>query len=389
VEQGRTRIEPDNWQTVYFNWMRNIRDWCISRQLWWGHRIPAWHCRDCGEINVSREDPTACSKCGSARLERDTDVLDTWFSSGLWPFSTLGWPDQTDDLRTYYPNQLMIMGYEILFFWCARMMMMGLEFMKDVPFRKVYIHGIVRDAEKQKMSKTRGNTVDPMDIVERFGTDAVRMAMLSGAAPGSDIIWTEDRLPSSRAFANKLWNAARFIFLNMERSGVEPWTPEQCASYRPEPAGSGMEVPLEDRWLFSKLNHCADQVNRALEQHRYHEAAQLLWQFVWHDFCDWYIELKKLRFRENSGLDADWRNMLTAFEATLRMLHPVMPFITEELWQRLSKNTEGRPQSIALARYPEYDRSASDLKAEREMEVLQDIIVAARTLRADLGVNNP
>jgi valyl-tRNA synthetase len=386
VEDGRIRIAPENSERVYFGWMRNIRDWCVSRQLWWGHRIPAWHCKQCGGMIVARQAPEQCS-CGSADLEQDPDVLDTWFSSGLWPFSTLGWPDETEDLRTYYPTTLMIMGYEILFFWCARMIMMGLEFMKDVPFRRVYIHGIVRDAEKRKMSKTRGNTVDPMDIVEKYGTDAVRMALLTGAAPGSDVIWTEDRLPSARAFANKIWNAARFLFLKMEESGVQPWIPEQRASYTPETVEPGGEARIEDRWIFSRLNHCAGEVNRALDQYRYHEAAQTLWHFAWHEYCDWYVELKKLRFRKNSGLDADWRNALTAFEAMLRLLHPVTPFLTEELWQRLAANTRARPASVALARFPEYREEAADPAAESEMDMVQSIITAARHLRADMGLN--
>ncbi len=276
--------------------MYNIRDWCISRQLWWGHRIPAWHCRECREIIVAREAPATCPRCGSADLEQDPDVLDTWFSSGLWPFSTLGWPDQTEDLATYYPTSLLITGFDILFFWVARMVMMGIEFMGDVPFRQVYIHGLVRDAERQKMSKTTGNVIDPLVVTEKYGTDAVRMALLQGAAPGTDIVLTEERMESSRAFANKIWNAARFLFLNMERSGVEPWVPESLEQFRPQAEPDTLEVPIEDRWIFSRLNSCAEQVNRAIEQYRYHEAAQVLWHFFWHEFCDWYLELKKLAF---------------------------------------------------------------------------------------------
>jgi valyl-tRNA synthetase len=386
VEDGSIQFIPENWTKTYNEWMYNIRDWCISRQLWWGHRIPAWYCQDCGKIVVARETPAACS-CGSARLEQDPDVLDTWFSSALWPFSTLGWPDETADLKTYYPTSLLITGFDILFFWVARMIMMGLENMGAVPFREVYIHGLVRDAERQKMSKTKGNVVDPLELTERFGTDAVRMGLLLGAAPGTDIVLTDERMESARNFANKIWNAARLLFLNMERSGVEPWAPEDCAPRRPEPSGQGLEAPLEDRWIFSRLNSTADQANRAIERYRYHEAAQLLWQFFWHEFCDWYLEIKKLRFRENSGLDAHWRNLLTVFETALRLLHPVMPFLTEELWQRLAGGAGNRAASIALARYPEYHAEASDLEAERRMQLLQDLITAARNLRADLGVN--
>ncbi len=377
VETKRIEIIPENWTKTYFEWMYNIRDWVVSRQLWWGHRIPAWYCRSCSEIVVAREDPTVCPRCAGSELEQDTDVLDTWFSSGLWPFSTLGWPDKTEDLATFYPTTLLITGFDILFFWVARMIMLGLEFMGDVPFRQVYIHGLVRDAERQKMSKTRGNTIDPLIVTEQYGTDAVRMALMTAAAPGTDIVFTEERMESARAFANKIWNAARFLFMNMERCGVEPWTPETPSSYAPE--GDA----LEDRWIFSRLNSCAEQMNRAIAQYRFHEAAQAVWHFFWHDFCDWYIELKKLRFQEGSGLNADWRNILAAFEAALRLLHPVMPFLTEELWQRLAGDKPGRPKSIALASFPEYDANRVDEAADREMRILQDIVTVARNLRTE------
>jgi len=375
VEDGRIRFIPENWAKTYFEWMYNIRDWCISRQLWWGHRIPAWHCQDCMRTTVARETPAACAHCGSARIQQDPDVLDTWFSSGLWPFSTLGWPDQTEDLKTYYPTSLLITGFDILFFWVARMIMMGLECTGDVPFREVYIHALVRDAERQKMSKTRGNVVDPLEVTEKYGTDAVRMALLQGAAPGTDIVLTEERILSARAFANKIWNAARFIFLKMEWSGVEAWQPAEAAI--------SPGAPLEDRWMFSRLSRCADLTGRAIDRYRYHEAAQTLWQFFWHEFCDWYLEIKKLRFRENSGLTDDWRSMLTVFEAALRLLHPIMPFLTEELWQRLPK-AAGRPISIALAPYPESNAQAVDPVAERDLEILQEIVTSARNLRADM-----
>ncbi|MCU1263048.1 MAG: valyl-tRNA synthetase, partial [Bryobacterales bacterium] len=377
VETGQIRIVPESWTKTYNEWMYNIRDWCVSRQLWWGHRIPAWHCQKCAEIIVSREEPTECVRCGSRDLKQDTDVLDTWFSSGLWPFSTLGWPDQTADLRAFYPTTLLITGFDILFFWVARMIMLGIEFMGEVPFRQVYIHGLVRDADRQKMSKTKGNTIDPLVVTEEYGTDAVRMALLTAAAPGTDIVFTKERMESARAFANKIWNAARFLFMNMDRSGVGPWTPEDPATFLPE--GNS----LEDRWIFSRLNACAEQVNRAIEQYRYHEVAQSVWHFFWHEFCDWYVELKKLRFTEGSGLNSDWRNLLAAFEAALRLLHPVMPFLTEELWQRLG--TGGK--SIALASFPQYRHELSDLAAEHEMQVLQDIVSLARNLRADLKVD--
>jgi valyl-tRNA synthetase len=384
VEDGRIQFVPENWTKTYYEWMYNIRDWCISRQLWWGHRIPAWHCRNCGHTTVAREDPKACAQCGSDRIEQDPDVLDTWFSSALWPFSTLGWPGETEDLKTYYPTSLLITGFDILFFWVARMIMMGLEAMHDVPFREVYIHGLVRDAERQKMSKTRGNTIDPLEVTQKYGTDAVRMSLLLGAAPGTDIVLTEERMLSARAFANKIWNAARFIFSRMEACGIEPWAPEPGAPRRPEPSPEA--EALEDRWIFSRLNRCAELTGRAIARYRYHEAAQVLWQFFWHEFCDWYLEMKKLRLREDSGLNADWRNLITVFESALRLLHPAMPFLTEELWQRLPKR-EGYPRSLALAAYPEFDAGAADPEAEREMELLQEIVTAARNLRADMRID--
>ena len=369
VRDGRIRFVPDNWEKTFFNWMENIRDWCISRQLWWGHRIPAWHCADCHEITVARETPQKCAHCGSSSVEQDPDVLDTWFSSSLWPFSTMGWPDDTVDLRTYYPTSLMITGFDILFFWASRMMMMGLELTGDVPFREVHIHGLVRDPLRQKMSKTKGNVVDPMDANEKFGTDAVRLSLMMAAAPGTDIVYTEERLTATRQFANKIWNAARGVLMNMQTAGIEPSLAEP-----------GDAVELEDRWIFSRLHRTAESVNRALAQHRYNEVATELWQFSWHDFCDWYLEIKKLRFTPNSGLTNDWRNLLSVFGAFLRLQHPIMPFITEELWHRF-----GQTGSIALAAYPQ--AGATDESAEREMALMQEMITAARKLRADHGLD--
>ncbi len=385
VEDGRIRFIPENWTKTYFEWMYNIRDWCISRQLWWGHRIPAFYCSDCGHTTVARQDPESCARCRSPRIAQDPDVLDTWFSSALWPFSTLGWPDDTPDLRKFYPTSLLITGFDILFFWVARMIMMGLECVGDIPFREVYIHGLVRDAERQKMSKTRGNVIDPLEVTEKYGTDAVRMSLLMGAAPGTDIVLTEERMLGARAFANKIWNAARFLFLHMERCGVQPWLPPTDRPRRPEPTEDGTLL-LEDRWMFSRLNRAAEAANRAIERYRYHELAQLLWQFFWHEFCDWYVEIKKLRFREAGGLNSDWRNLFTVFETGLRLLHPAMPFITEELWQRLAASAAARPLSIALAPYPQPDPLAEDPEAEREMERIQEIIVAARNLRTSLQI---
>jgi valyl-tRNA synthetase len=345
---------------TYNEWMYNIRDWCISRQLWWGHRIPAWHCGECKETIVAREAPTTCPRCGSENLKQDTDVLDTWFSSGLWPFSTLGWPDETEDLKRYYPTSLLITGFDILFFWVARMVMLGCEFMGEVPFRHVYIHGLVRDADKQKMSKTKGNVVDPLVVTEKYGTDAVRMALLQGAAPGTDIVLTEERMASSGTFANKVWNAARFFLMNV---------PEGA------PATADGEMPIEDRWIFSRLNVAAEACNRAIEQYRYHEYAHVVWHFFWDEFCDWYLELKKI-----SG--AGWENAIRALETALRLLHPALPFITEELWQRLEIAGD-RPKSIAIAPYPQFQPELADAEAEKEIATLQEIVTMARTLRTE------
>jgi valyl-tRNA synthetase len=381
VRQGRIRFVPDDREALFFQWMENIRDWCISRQLWWGHRIPAWHCKNCAEIIVAREAPATCPRCHSTEIEQDSDVLDTWFSSGLWPFSTLGWPDHTEDLEAFYPTSLLITGFDILFFWVSRMIMLGLELTGEVPFREVHIHGLVRDADKQKMSKTKGNVIDPLVIIDKYGTDAVRIALLVSAAAGADIALKEDRMESGRMFANKLWNASRLIFMNMERSGIESWTP----SSNPQAVAES----TEDAWIFERLRKATETVNRALELHRYHDAAQTLLDFVWHEFCDWYLEIKKLRFRDASGLDAHWRAALTVYETVLRLLHPFMPFVTEELWQRLvhrSSAQSGQPVSISLASFPTAAGQEQDRKQDSRVRLfatLQQIVTAARELRAD------
>jgi valyl-tRNA synthetase len=351
VEEGRIEFVPANWAKTYFEWMYNIRDWCISRQLWWGHRIPAWHCADCKGVTVARETPETCVKCGSKNIEQDPDVLDTWFSSGLWPFSTLGWPDETADLKAFYPTTLLVTGFDIIFFWAARMIMMGIEFMGDVPFRQVHIHGLVRDAERQKMSKTKGNTIDPLVINDKYGTDAVRFALLVSAAPGNDIALSEDRIASVRNFANKIWNASRLL------------------SSKPRD-GAGKPVSLGDRWITHRLTLAAEQVNRDFESHRYHEAADTMWHFWWDDFCDWYLELKKL--------EADWSYAYIVYEKALRLLHPLMPFITEELWQRL----ELPGKSIALAAYPQFEAGDQDPGAAREIELMQRVVTEIRQDRA-------
>ena len=399
VENGEITIVPDNYRTIYLNWMHNIHDWCISRQLWWGHRIPAWHCK-CGEIIVAREAPKKCSKCGNSELKQDTDVLDTWFSSGLLPFTTLGWPEKTRDQEVFYPTTLLITAYEILFFWVARMIMFGCHFMQghqqdplvkkasgwgdkkddSVPFRQVYIHALVRDADRQKMSKTKGNVIDPLDIIQRFGTDATRFTLAAMAAPGTDIAFSEGRTDGYRAFANKIWNAARFMFMNVDR--IEP-------DLRPY-TNSVQSDFLEDVWIRSRFNRVTRDVNDALAAYRFHEAANRIYDFFWGDFCDWYIELIKGRLnaegpagKESASIAC--RNLMNLFEASLRLLHPVMPFITEEIWQAIY---DARPplKSIALAPYPQADEKQFNLAAETEMAVLQDLIVSVRTLRAELKV---
>ena len=403
----------ENYRTIYLNWMNNIHDWCVSRQLWWGHRIPAWTCSNdaCKEVIVARDAPTACTKCGGAKLEQVTDVLDTWFSSGLLPFTTLGWPEKTRDQAVFYPTTLLITAYEILFFWVARMIMFGCHFMKDheqdpaikaangwgdfkndsVPFHHVYIHALVRDADRQKMSKTKGNVIDPLNIIERFGTDAVRFTLAAMAAPGTDIAFSESRTDGYRAFANKIWNAARFMFMNVDRvePGLRPADPS--ASLRAGLRGvRPSTTALEDRWILSRFNRVTSDVNAALETYRFHEAANRIYDFFWGDFCDWYLELIKPRLNFAEGADTSasrtaCANLVNLFDASLRLLHPVMPFITEEIWQAIY---EGQPplKSIALAGYPQADEKQVDLAAETEMAILQDLIVSVRNLRAELKV---
>jgi len=418
VEKGYIRFTPENYGQIYLNWMRNIHDWCISRQLWWGHRIPAWYCGDCKEVVVAREDPTAC-KCGSTKLEQDTDVLDTWFSSGLLPFTTLGWPAATRDEEVFYPNSLMITGFDILFFWVARMIMLGCWFMMpphrptlnaskseafrmghpdseedalraSVPFREVYIHALVRDADRQKMSKTKGNVLDPIEVIGQYGTDATRFTLAAMAAPGTDIAFSESRTAGYRNFANKIWNAARFMFMNVDRidAGLRPGTAEGGRLY----AGvAGFEATsLEDRWILSRFNRAAKDVNESLQTYRFDEAANRIYDFFWAEFCDWYIELVKPRLNFEEGADTGparvaCSNLVNLFEGSLRLLHPVMPFITEEIWHAIY---DGKPplKSIALAAYPAADEKQIDLDAETEMAILQDLIVSVRNLREELKV---
>jgi valyl-tRNA synthetase len=417
VEKGYIRFTPENYGQIYLNWMNNIHDWCISRQLWWGHRIPAWYCKnnECNEVVVAREAPAAC-KCGSSQLEQDTDVLDTWFSSGLLPFTTLGWPEATRDLDVFYPNALMITGFDILFFWVARMIMLGCWFMmpphkpgatgdfakadegareaalrNSVPFREVYIHALVRDADRQKMSKTKGNVLDPIEVIGQYGTDATRFTLAAMAAPGTDIAFSESRTAGYRNFANKIWNAARFVFMNVDRidAGLRPGGDKLVPSSHTGIDGFQLQT-LEDRWIFSHFNRAARDVNESLQNYRFDEAANRIYDFFWGDLCDWYLELIKPRLNFEEGADtsraqAACANLVNLFEASLRLLHPVMPFITEEIWHAMYG---GKPplKSIALAAYPSADESQIDLSAETEMAILQDLIVSVRNLRAELKV---
>ena len=406
VESGEIKFVPENYSKTYFEWMRNIYDWCISRQLWWGHRIPAWHCQ-CGEIMVVRETPDKCTKCGGP-VEQDNDVLDTWFSSGLLPCSALGWPDETPDLDAFFPNTLLITGFDILFFWVARMIMLNCHFMRghkhgDVPFRNVYIHALVRDAERQKMSKTKGNVMDPIEIIEKYGTDAVRFTLAAMAAPGTDIAFSESRTESYRAFANKIWNAARFLFMNVDRaqeSGL--WSLAEFKTAQGPGAGApsfraaeggpkgvqGFKAgTLEDRWILSRFNRVAQEIDDALESYRFHEAAHVVYHFFWGEYCDWYLELIKPRLaaEDRDQARAAYENLISIFEGALRMLSPFMPFITEELWHAVYDG-QAPARSIALAAYPLADAAQMNPDAETEMAILQDLIVSVRNVRAELKV---
>jgi valyl-tRNA synthetase len=390
VERGDIAMIPENRRTEYLNWMRNIRDWTLSRQLWWGHRIPAWYCEDCGEVIVSRVDPTQCPKCGSKKLRQDPDVLDTWFSSGLWPFSTLGWPADTADYRRYYPTSLLITGYDILFFWVARMIMLGLHFTGQLPFRAVYLHSLVRTAGGEKMSKSKGTGLDPVALNKQYGTDAVRFCLASMAAPGTDIVLSDDRLLGARSFANKIWNAARFLFVNLEKFELSGVSVEEIAA--PEvreraPYGLDGKIPIVDRWFFARMAATVETVNDALANYRFHEGAQAVYQFFWGDFCDWYIEWVKpdLLSEDRATSLVAWKNLFAGFEAALRLLHPFMPFLTEELWHQLPQKSGAK--SIGLGTYPEARAEWKDAAALAEFGLAQETIQTLRTLRAEMKLD--
>jgi len=372
VRDGRLTIIPKHFTKVYLNWMENIRDWCISRQLWWGHRIPVWYCQDCDQITVAMDDPQTCAHCRSPRIAQDPDVLDTWFSSALWPHSTLGWPDETEDLRYFYPTTVMETGYDILFFWVARMIMMGLENTGQVPFDTVYLHGLLRDEKGEKMSKMKGNVVNPIEAIERYGTDALRFALSTGSSPGNDVRLGTGKLEASRHFANKLWNAARFVVGNMREEvridGVESLK---------------AELPLEDRWILSRLGRLVRAVNRMMEDFQFGEAQRQIHDFLWGEFCDWYIEIAKTRLHHG---ESPIPILAYVLETSLRLLHPFMPFITEEIWQGLRQRLAGeRAESIMVCSYP-MDEGIIDPEAERGMELVIEAIRAIRNARAEFGV---
>ncbi|HHT9131417.1 MAG TPA: valine--tRNA ligase, partial [Candidatus Tripitaka californicus] len=377
TEEGKVTFYPERWTKVYLNWLENVRDWCISRQIWWGHQIPAWYCKDCGEINVSMEDPRACTHCNGKHLTQDPDVLDTWFSSALWPFSTLGWPADTLELKTYYPTNVLVTGRDIIYFWVARMVMMGLEMLGKEPFGKVYIHGTILDEQGRRMSKSLGNGIDPLEMTERYGVDAVRMSLLLLTTEGQDIKLSETKFEMGRNFTNKVWNAARFVIMNLSQSGVD-W-----------PSLMGEKVlPLsfEDRWILSRLSNAVTGSTEALEQFRFNEALQTVYDFFWHDLCDWYLEIVKPRLYEPANeLDKKTAlsTLLHVFQDTLRLLHPFAPFLTEEVWSVLGKRQE---ESLVIGKWPE--ARPRDLKTEQTMELLQGVIKAVRNVRRNFNITD-
>lgn len=376
VKAGRVRFVPERFAKVYLNWMENIQNWCISRQLWWGHRIPAWYCQDCDEIIVSRaERVEQCPACGSCKLKQDEDVLDTWFSSGLWPFSTMGWPKETAELDYFYPTDVLVTGQDIIFFWVARMIFLALEFMEEVPFRDVYIHGLIRDAQGRKMSKSLGNGIDPLEVIEQYGADALRFALITGNTPGNDMRIREEKLEASRNFANKIWNASRFILMNI--SGLDFTSIKR----------QDLNYTLADRWMISRLNRVIGSVDQALAVYNFGEASKVLYDFIWSEFCDWYIELIKPRLYQDQDRQAKQTAQYVGavvLESILRLLHPVMPALTEEIWQQLSI---GSGASIMIAPWPRVDDEVIAEESEARMNTIMGVIKAVRNLRNEMKVN--
>ena len=370
VRDGEVKFIPERFDKIYYNWMENIKDWCISRQLWWGHRIPAWYCADCGETIVAKEEPTVCSKCGCTHLDRDEDTLDTWFSSALWPFSTLGWPERTEDLKYFYPTNTLVTGYDIIFFWVARMIFSALEYTGEVPFNTVLIHGIVRDAQGRKMSKSLGNGVDPLLEIEKYGADALRFSLATGNSPGNDMRYIPEKVESSRNFANKLWNASRFILMNLPEDQKAPYLPD--------------DLSLEDKWVLSKYNNLVKDVTENLDKFEIGVAVQKLYDFIWDIFCDWYIELSKVRLNSEDEKAADTARAVLVYVMTgmLQLLHPFMPFITEEIWQSLPHEGD----SIMISKWPEYSKDLEFTAEEAEFERIVKGIRAIRVRRNEMNV---
>ena len=369
VREGKIRLIPERMEKIYYNWMENIKDWCISRQLWWGHRIPAWYCEDCGETIVAKETPEKCPKCGGSHLHQDEDTLDTWFSSALWPFSTLGWPEKTPELSYFYPTDTLVTGYDIIFFWVARMIFSGLEHMGDIPFKTVFFHGLVRDAQGRKMSKSLGNGIDPIEVIEKYGADALRFTLVTGNSPGNDMRFTEEKLESSRNFANKIWNAARFIHMNIDGFDVKNELPES--------------LTLEDQWIVSALNTVTKEVTENLEKYELGIAVQKLYDFIWDQFCDWYIELAKTRLMAKDETSVGARQVLVwTFTSILKLMHPFMPYITEEIWQTMPHEGE----ALMVADYPQYNEKYAYPQAETEMHRIMEVIRAIRNRRAEMNV---
>ena len=375
VEEGKIKYIPERWTKIYINWMVNLKDWCISRQLWWGHRIPAWYC-ECGEIVVSETTPKACSKCKSSKLRQDPDVFDTWFSSALWPFSTLGWPDQTKDLKTFYPTDVLVTGYDIITFWVSRMIMMGVHFMQEIPFHTVFIHGLVRDAHGKKMSKSFGNVIDPLEIIDKVGADALRFALISLiTGQGQDIKLTQDKITEARNFTNKIWNATRFILMNSEHGT------------RITELG---ELELADRWIISRYQNLIKEVTELIESYDLGEAVRKIYDFLWGEYCDWYVEIAKIDLYSNDAKrkERTQKILLYVLEGTLRLLHPFMPFLTEEIWHLLRENVQGGSgkDSISLSSWPEVNTKLVDKKTEAEMSLLMELVTKIRNIKAEMGV---
>ncbi len=375
VRNSNTRIIPEKWSNDYYNWMENIRDWCISRQIWWGHQIPAWTCESCGRLIVSMDDPSACTDCGGTDLARDPDVLDTWFSSALWPFSTMGWPEKTKLLDTFYPTSVLVTGFDILFFWVARMMMMGIHFMDEVPFYDVYVHALVRDEDGKKMSKSSGNVIDPMDVIENYGTDSLRFTLAAFAAQGRDIKLSEKRIEGYRHFINKLWNAARFAFLNITE---------------PHPQFDSRSLSLPDRWILSKLYSTIQEVKQALDNYHFNDGANTLYRFIWHEFCDWYLEAAKPALygkADDEAMNASRAALWRVLHDSLIMLHPFIPFVTEEIWQKLP-GTQGSIMTACFAgQDPQYPEISDDPEAEADMELIMGVITSVRNIRGEMNIS--